>query len=210
MRTWVYVDGFNLYYRLKGTPYKWLDLKTFCESHLDPANVIEKIKYYTADVSARVDPSAPARQRTYLNALETISEVEIIKGNFLFSERLLPLADQNQINILRTRWVRVHKAEEKGSDVNLAAHLVLDSCRNMFDVAVVISNDTDLVEPIRIATQELGKIVGLISPVAKPAASLTHYAKFVRRINDHRLHRSQFPPVVYAPDGRVLRKPQGW
>jgi len=28
MRTYVYVDGFNLYYSaLKNTPYKWLDLR---------------------------------------------------------------------------------------------------------------------------------------------------------------------------------------
>ena len=27
IRTWVYVDGFNLYYgAVKGTPYKWLNL----------------------------------------------------------------------------------------------------------------------------------------------------------------------------------------
>lgn len=29
--TYVYIDGFNLYYRaLKGTPYKWLDLERLC------------------------------------------------------------------------------------------------------------------------------------------------------------------------------------
>jgi len=49
--------------------------------------------------------------------------------------------------------------EEKGSDVNLACHLVNDAWAGRFDAAVVISNDTDLVEPIRIVTQELKKNV---------------------------------------------------
>jgi hypothetical protein len=30
MRTFVYVDGFNLYYgAVKGTPYKWLDMRKY-------------------------------------------------------------------------------------------------------------------------------------------------------------------------------------
>src|SRR5215831_3668847 len=46
--------------------------------------------------------------------------------------------------------VKVEKAEEKGSDVNLATHLVRDAFLNEFDVAVVITNDTDLIEPIKV------------------------------------------------------------
>ena len=37
MRTFVYVDGFNLYYgALKGTPFKWLDLVALFEKVLQP------------------------------------------------------------------------------------------------------------------------------------------------------------------------------
>jgi hypothetical protein len=39
------------------------------------------------------------------------------------------------------------KVEEKGSDVNLASHLLLDAFQNSFDVGAVLSNDSDLVEP---------------------------------------------------------------
>jgi hypothetical protein len=56
----VYVDGFNLYYgALKGTPYKWLDIRKLCELLL-PNNHINQIKYFTAMVSARPhDPDQP-------------------------------------------------------------------------------------------------------------------------------------------------------
>ena len=33
--------------------------------------------------------------------------------------------------------------EEKGSDVNLAAYLLNDAWMNLFEAAVVVSNDTD-------------------------------------------------------------------
>ena len=45
-----------------------------------------------------------------------------------------------------------HTMEEKGSDVNMAAHLLNDAWQDLFESAVVISNDTDLVVPIRMVT----------------------------------------------------------
>ena len=58
MRTFVYIDGFNLYYRaLKGTAYKWLDLKSMLVRLLPPQrHEILQIKYFTALVSGIADP----------------------------------------------------------------------------------------------------------------------------------------------------------
>jgi hypothetical protein len=53
--------------------------------------------------------------------------------------------------------------EEKGSDVSLASHLIHDAWAGRFKAGAVLSNDTDLVEPIRIVTQELKKPVVLLS-----------------------------------------------
>ena len=63
MRTFIYVDGFNLYYgSAKGTPYKWLDLKTLFKKILGPEFDILAIKYYIANVSGRPDNvGAPIR-----------------------------------------------------------------------------------------------------------------------------------------------------
>jgi len=85
--------------------------------------------------------------------------------------------------------VEVLRAEEKGSDVNLATHLVRDAFRGEFDVAVVISNDSALYEPIRIVTHELKKPVGLLVPERvtistklKPIASFIRHNR--RRLRD--------------------------
>ena len=77
VRTRVYVDGFNLYYgALKGTAFKWLDPVLLTSLLLPPEYEIEQLGYFTARVSGKLDPRAPARQRVYLKALATLAEVE--------------------------------------------------------------------------------------------------------------------------------------
>jgi hypothetical protein len=95
----------------------------------------------------------------------------------------------------------------KGSDVNLGCHLVRDAFRQDFDVAAVLSNDTDLVEPIRIVTQELGLPVGLICPVAKPAGGLQAVASFIRHIRPQHLLGALFPDQI--PETKISR-PVAW
>jgi hypothetical protein len=48
------------------------------------------------------------------------------------------------------RTVEVIKTEEKGTDVNIASYLLLDTFRADSDLAVIVSNDADLAEPMRI------------------------------------------------------------
>jgi len=104
--------------------------------------------------------------------------------------------------------VQIHTMEEKGSDVNLACHLVNDAWAKRFDAAVVISNDTDLVEPIRSVTQELKKNVLIFSmskfgtspPLQKVATSVLH-------IHNTHLKAAQFPAVI---PGTSIVKPATW
>ena len=58
--------------------------------------------------------------------------------------------------------------EEKGSDVNLAAHLLVDVLRERVDAAIVISNDSDLRLPIQVVRQKVP--VGTINPSSAPRA----------------------------------------
>ena len=89
MRTIIYVDGFNLYFRLlqKRPALKWLNIKALAEHVLKPANQIAAVRYYTARVSGRLSPLGPARQQIYLDALATISEISVHMGMFLTSEK---------------------------------------------------------------------------------------------------------------------------
>ena len=218
MRTIIYVDGFNLYYRLlKDHPVlKWLNLKSLAEKLLRPNNRIVGVHYFTARVSGRVDAMAPARQQIYLDALRAVPEITVHFGTFLTSKIYMSLVhppDFSPQTVLPRPWprrVRVIKTEEKGSDVNLACHLLLDGFQNNYDAAAVLSNDSDLVEPIRIATQVLRKPVGLLTPVDNPNPQLQRAASFVRRISVSDLAASQFSDPVRHPDGTAIGKPMAW
>lgn len=91
MRTRVYVDGFNLYYALKRTPFKWLDPVKLTYQLLPAGHSVTKLKYFTARVSGIRDAGAPARQQVYLNALATLPEVEVLQGTFLSKSIWRPL-----------------------------------------------------------------------------------------------------------------------
>lgn len=210
MRTAIYIDAFNLYFRMleKRLGYKWLDLHALCRRLLRPENQLTAINYYTARVSGRLDAQAPARQQVYLDALSTLPEFHAFFGSFLITEKWAGLVEADKP--LFKPWpdvVKVIRVEEKGSDVNLAAHLVRDALMGRFDVAAVISNDTDLVEPIRIVAQEVGKPVGLLSPVSNPSSHLRAVASFVRRISVSDLAACQFADPL---PGTTIARPASW
>jgi len=204
MKTIVYVDGFNLYYgALKGTAFKWLNLDQLCR-HLLPKNEIVGIKYFTATVSARNhDPKQPARQLTYLRALQTLPHLDIVYGHFLTHEIYMPRADNP------TQTVKVIKTEEKGSDVNLAAHLVNDGHRRRYDVAVLITNDSDLLEPVKMVRYELNLPVGILNPQRRASWVLKQHASFIKKIRPGVLKASQFPARLRDAKG-VFHKPASW
>jgi uncharacterized LabA/DUF88 family protein len=143
MRTYAYVDGFNLYFgALRRTRYRWLNLQRLCELML------------------------AAHNRTVL------------------------------------------KTEEKGSDVNLATHLVHDAHLDRFDLAVIISNDSDLLEAVRIV-KGLGKKVGVLNPHKHPSRALLREATFMKPIRQGPLSASQFPDYLKDATGS-FHKPVGW
>lgn len=137
--TYVYVDGFNLYYgAVKDSPYRWLNIRRLCELLL-PHHTIQTIKYFTARVSARKDdPDKPTRQQIFLRALRTLPDFEIIYGRFLSHDVMMPLADPP---VKGSRFVKVIRTEEKGSDVNIATHLIHDAYQQKFKYAVLVTND---------------------------------------------------------------------
>ena len=204
MKTNIYVDGFNFYYGcIKGTPYHWLDLAAMCRLLL-PKDEIHRIKYFTAEVTARPnDPDKPQRQQTYWRALRTIPNLEIILGSFLSHEVRMPLAPP------ASGYAQVIRTEEKGSDVNLATHLLVDAFHNDLELAVVVSNDSDLLAPIQIVAREFGKPVGLLNPHKNTSVALQPHVLFVKHIRQGVLANSLFPPVMTDSKG-AFRKPSRW
>jgi hypothetical protein len=204
MKANVYVDGFNLYYgAVKGTPYRWLNIAAMCRLLL-PHDQISRIKYFTALVNPRPnDPDQPARQQILFRALRTIPNLSITLGTFLTHEVMVPLAPP------ASGYVKVIKTEEKGSDVNLATELLVDGFSNDYEIAIIISNDSDLLLPIQVVTRHLSKPVGLLNPQKHPSVALLPHVKFVKQIRSGVLAKSQFPTILSDSQGS-FSKPVGW
>ena len=207
MRTFLYVDGFNLYYgALKGTPWKWLDLPALFAKVLQPHHDILRVKYFTARVSSTLaDLSKPQRQDVYLRALQHYRpEVEVYFGHFLSDRVRMPLAHP----VGNQRTAEVIKIEEKGSDVNLAVHLLNDCWLNAYDCAVVVSNDSDLAEAMRLVRGRHPKLIGLMIPGSgRSSVRLRANSDFTRRIRESALRSSQLPDPI---PGTNIRKPAQW
>jgi len=207
MRTYVYVDGFNLYYgALKDTAWKWIDLPALFATILQPRHDILSVKYFTARLSGRPDDqSKPQRQDTYIRALQRYRpEVEVYFGHFLTNRVRMPLVRP----VGNQRTAQVIKTEEKGSDVNLAVHLLNDGWLDAYDCAVVVSNDSDIAESMRLVKDQHGKRIGLITPGTRSQSrQLLAHADFARRIRSNALRRSQLPDPI--PD-TTIRKPPRW
>ena len=214
MTTNVYIDGFNLYYgALRGTPYKWLDLSEMCRRLL-PDKEINRIRYFTAPVVPYPhDQDVSSRQNFYLRALETIPNLTIHYGRFSFHPVTAPVYPLTYSDpSAPPETVRILKAEEKRTDVNLATMLLIDCFDDDFNEAVVISNDSDLTLPIVYVVGKFGKRVGVINPHhhSRVSRELSEAASwFYRRINRSVLANSQFPANMADARG-AFRKPAQW
>lgn len=210
MRTYISIDGFNFYYgAVKDTPYKWLDFKALFARILQPHHAILCIKYFTALVSdTPTDPTKSIRQKTFIRALQAhITELEVYYGHFLSHEVWAPLAHP----VPGKNSEKIIKTEEKGSDVNMAVHLLNDAWLDRYDCGIIVSNDSDLAQAMGFVKGHHKKMLGLITPGApkdRPTSrELSLHADFVRRIRKGALQESQLPNPI---PGTTLYKPANW
>lgn len=221
-RARVYIDGFNVYYgALLGTPHKWVDFNALA-MRLMPACSIEHITYCTARVQPSTeDPSVHVRQDVFFRALVAhCPNFELVEGHFKVGKvkgyriahdgcgccATTPLTSCGCCGQIKAQ---VRKTEEKGSDVNLAVRLVSDGYQDLYDTALVLSDDSDLQPAVDIAMQQLGKTVVVCNPRYKRTwHSLNGTER--RTLRPGALAACQLPNPVVAADGTTLSKPATW
>ncbi len=214
MRTILYIDGFNMYFSaVKGTPLRWLNPVSLVQNSF-PKNHIVSTKYFTARVSALLgDPDQPVRQDVYWRALRTLPNFVIIEG--IFRTRKVRAKVVNP----PPSTIEVFKTEEKGSDVNLGAHLLVDAFYNRFDAAIVVTGDSDLITPIKMVVEVLKKPVGVLNPqrlsgpgrqAIRSSAGLQDAASFYKNgVRWEQLKAAQFPDSMEDSSGSFT-KPSVW
>jgi hypothetical protein len=174
----------------RGFPgWRWLDIYALAQTLVGermnwPNATIDRIIYCTARVDATESPSSYADQDIYLKALVTNKSVDHIEfGHYVSRVKSAPLAvrePNGRPRLVTPAWplmiqdgagttvpdarfmVSVAHREEKGSDVNVASHLLMDVLLGDVDAALVISNDSDLQFPITQARERVP--LGLVNP----------------------------------------------
>ena len=149
---------------------------------------------------------APIRQEVYLRALRTLPRFSDHMGRFRSHPVDMPLASPSPGG---PRFARVIKTEEKGSDVNLATYLLVDGMDGLYDEALVISNDSDLVEPIAVANRRFGR-VHVVRPNSQYNGQLAGAASTYRAIPSGLILATQLPSTVRLSSGRTVRRPADW
>lgn len=213
MRTNAYIDGFNLYYGcfkhdLTNHAYKWLDLRLLCAAIL-PEDQIQRVHYFTAMVAAVPwNLDAPLRQETYIRALRTRPLLYVHLGRFQAVTRTGNPVGVDAGGAATT--IAIQTFEEKGSDVNLATRLLMDAMDGDFEQALVISNDSDLTEPIRVARQRFNVSIIVVSPFTMVTNKLRRAATSWAVLDQSILARCQLPTNLRDKKGRTITKPTAW
>jgi hypothetical protein len=171
--------------------WKWLDMRQLARTlvltrRTWPAATLERIVYCTARIDARTNPAGHRDQDIYLKTLVSHGSVDHIEyGNYVARSKKAMLADvdpRGRPSVATSRWpimvrdnggvdvrdaqfmVQVLNMEEKGSDVNVASHLLIDIASGVVDAAVIVSNDSDLRFPVQHARTLVP--VGTVNPTS--------------------------------------------
>lgn len=195
----VYIDGFNLYFGLMEAGlghFRWYNPKELSKNLLKNDQSLNALKYFTSMVVSK--PDKMKRQQSYIDAIRT-TDAEIHFGHYQ--------SDIIECRQCHSKWKSFN---EKKTDVNIATQMLKDAFEDKYDMAVLISGDTDLVPPIE-AIKEVFPQKRIL--VAFPPKRVNEQLKIVSdayiHIGKKLLSRSQFPDNI-VKEGVVLSKPMEW
>jgi len=221
-----YIDGINLHYALNNCKressiprpkqyseydyfyrkYRWLDFYELANKAVYKSDTIVCIKYFTASPDWK--PQARDDQRELIRANRYKSDkFSVIQGSFV---------DKDSICDHCKRELKSH--EEKGTDVELGLQLLLDAQKDIYDIGVVISADSDLAPALRFVHEETEKKVGVIIPIGRRAGALLKKAKFplkgnepipVINMTEALLKKCQLPDS-FSIKGQTFSRPHDW
>ena len=195
-----YVDGFNVYYALEENPayhkYKWLNYRKLAEFVVGAKDKIEGIFYFTTFV--RWHPDRVERHERYIKVLRSVG-VEIIQGRFL--EKYIQCHKCQQ-------YFKTH--EEKQTDVNISLKMLGDAIDDLYDKALIISADSDLLPVIKSVQHHAPeKEIGVMFPIGRTSFELRQNAGFRRKMSERLLKDCQFSDEVKISD-TIISRPESW
>ncbi len=205
------VDGLNVYYSLeksidgKYKKYKWLNLKKLLENFVNSDEELKQIYYFTA-----LSKSSEKRKRhlTYLKALQSTG-VKYEAGKIVLGPEYCALCKGTY-----------QKPKEKQTDAKIIVSALGMTVHDDFDIALVVSGDSDLV-PMITGARSLpvirnGKPImsdkkfRLIVPIGQRAVDLINVCDEHKKIDELHLKNSQFPSVIKLDNETFIERPIEW
>ena len=222
-RAIVYIDGYNLYFGLRASTvkrpgykklpkkYYWLNVQKLSERIIKD-NALVAVKYFTARIKG--DPDKLNRQNAFLSAIQLYCpKLQIFEGKFLFKQLFCRDCRRFSYKTICPFCNGINKhPEEKMSDVNIATQMLKDAYENNFDIAYLISGDSDFVPPIQVIRAMMPpKKIGVGFPPSRGVSQeLRLVADFTFQISLTAIRNSILPDVIRKPDGSELRIPPEW
>ena len=197
----VFIDGFNIYHALEDNPsyhkYKWLNLEKLSKCFVGSKDTITKNFYFTAYATWNMQKLS--RHKIYVEALR-LAGVEIIFGAFRRKNRLCRVCNKRYLTF-----------EEKRTDVNIAIRLFQTAIAGLWDTALIISGDSDLIPAIQaIKSTFPNKKIGVVIPIGRRAEELKLATDFHAKIKEKHLKSCQVDDKIRLDGGHVLKRPQSW
>ena len=140
-RVITYIDGFNFYYGLKSKKWKryyWIDPAAMSRALLKPNQELVACHYFTARISDANSGQSIQKQKIWIEALETRTDITMHFGHYLSKSR--------HCHTCGATW---NISEEKMTDVNIATQMIVDAYEDKFDTAILISGDSDFSTPVQ-------------------------------------------------------------
>jgi uncharacterized LabA/DUF88 family protein len=101
---------------------------------------------------------------------------------------------------------------EKKSDVNLAIAMLTDALEDLYDVAVLVSADSDLIPAVEVIRKHIpNKRIALLLPPERGSIALKNSCHIaLGTLNEGIIKKSQFPNTVISKSGYPLLRPSHW
>lgn len=200
-RTVFFIDGFNLYHSLDSNPsyykYKWLNLDKLAHCFVTSRHKVEKVFYFTT--YATWDQVKLTKHQIYVKALQFVG-VEVVFGAFRYVDKTCRICHKQYKTF-----------EEKQTDVNIAIKLFQTAVQDLWDTAIIVSGDSDLIPAIQAVKSTFpAKRIGLVIPIGRRAEELKQKVDFHMKLKEKHLSTSQFADEITIDGGIKLTRPATW
>ncbi len=188
-RVITFVDGLNLYHAidsLQRQELHWVDLRSLSRVFFNSRFAQLTDVFYFSAYALHIAENFQNCQKAYFKALE-LTAVKSVLGHFKEKNRKCPSCTH--------RWVG---HEEKETDVNIALFLLDSAYQNLFDHALVITNDSDLAPAIQMTRKRFPekRITTIAPPNYYHSNELIKVSSDKARIRPEHLESCLLPSIV--------------